>query len=69
MAPNWAQVEGAIVRAVSGDRNKTYVCPGCLQDFSGGRPHLVVIDEEDASARRHWHTPCWRIELRRRGRS
>jgi hypothetical protein len=29
--------------------------------------HLVVVPVGDADARRHWHTECWRKELRRQG--
>ena len=31
---------------------------------SGDHPELKV---EDVEGRRHWHTPCWQRELRRRG--
>jgi hypothetical protein len=65
--PAWAQAGGAIVRAVTGEKGKTYRCPGCQQEIRPGTPHLVVIEEEDVEARRHWHTPCWKRELRRRG--
>jgi hypothetical protein len=68
MAPEWAQVEGATVRAVSGEPRKVYRCPGCNQEIRPGTPHLVVVMEGDSEGRRHWHTPCWRHELKRRGR-
>jgi hypothetical protein len=29
--------------------------------------HLVVVPEGDVDARRHWHTECWRSELKRLG--
>jgi hypothetical protein len=29
--------------------------------------HLVVVEADDVEGRRHWHTECWRRELRRRG--
>jgi hypothetical protein len=32
-----------------------------------GMPHLVVVPDGDAESRRHWHTDCWRRELRRLG--
>jgi hypothetical protein len=65
LAPEWAVMDGVTVRAVTGD--KPYVCPGCNQDIRPGTPHLVVLIEGDVEGRRHWHTPCWRRELRRRG--
>jgi hypothetical protein len=67
MAPGWARIEGAVVRSVSGERGKTYRCPGCLQEIRVGTPHLVVVEHDDMEGRRHWHTACWGRELRRRG--
>jgi hypothetical protein len=66
-APEWAQVEGVTVRAVGGEPGRKYRCPGCEQEFSSTVPHLVVVIEGDVGGRRHWHTNCWRQELRRRG--
>lgn len=66
-APSWAQTGQEVVRAVSGERGKAYRCPGCNQEIRPGVPHLVVVSEGDVGARRHWHTGCWRSELRRRG--
>ena len=67
VAPAWAQAEGATVRAVTGEKGKAYRCPGCLQEIRAGIPHLVVVEHDDVEGRRHWHTGCWRRELRRRG--
>ncbi len=68
VVPEWAVgVEGIEVRAVSGEKGKAYRCPGCEQIIPPGLPHLVVMQEGDLASRRHWHTPCWRQELRRRG--
>ena len=64
-APLWAQVDGYAVRVVFGQ--KGYRCPGCDQTIRHGSQHLVVVPDEDADARRHWHTECWRRELRRLG--
>jgi hypothetical protein len=64
VAPRWAQVEGTVVRAVSGESGKTYRCPGCQQEIRRGTPHLVVVTEGNVEGRRHWHTSCWRYELR-----
>jgi len=66
-APAWASVDGYSVRAVSGQKDKRYVCPGCQQIVRPGMPHLVVMPAEDLQGRRHWHTECWRRELRRLG--
>jgi hypothetical protein len=66
VAPNWAQVDGVVVRGVSGEKDKAYRCPGCQQLIRPGTPHLVVVEEGDIGGRRHWHTSCWRTELHRR---
>ena len=50
-APMWAQAPGYEIRNVGGQ--KAYRCPGC--------------DHQVPQARRHWHTECWRKELRRLG--
>ena len=65
VVPAWATATGATVRAVTGQ--KPYLCPGCQQMIRPGLPHLVVVEKDDVEGRRHWHTPCWRTELRRRG--
>lgn len=63
-APEWAVVDGVTVRRVTGA--KPYVCPGCLHEIRPGASHLVVLADDDVEGRRHWHTECWRRELRRR---
>jgi hypothetical protein len=65
VAPEWAVVPGVTVRSVQG--SKPYICPGCNQAIRPRTPHLVVVESDDVQSRRHWHTPCWRRELRRRG--
>jgi hypothetical protein len=66
-APVWALVPWADVRAVVGD--KPYRCPGCDHEIRAGVSHLVVVPHDEPEGRRHWHTECWRRELRRiRGR-
>lgn len=67
VAPTWARAVDVTVRAVSGQTGKTYRCPGCNQEIRPGTPHLVVASGDDIEGRRHWHTPCWRTELKRRG--
>lgn len=64
VTPGWAQVEGFTVRAVSGERAKSYICPGCNQQLRSGTPHLVVVPEGNMDDRRHWHASCWRRELK-----
>lgn len=64
-APAWAEQPGTEVRRVQSD--KAYRCPGCDHPIRAGAPHLVVVPAGDPDARRHWHTECWRRELRRRG--
>ena len=63
--PPWAEVAGYEVRRVQGD--KAYRCPGCDHLIRPGQWHLVVVPEGLADERRHWHTECWRSELRRIG--
>ena len=64
-APIWAQAPGFDVRNVGGQ--KEYRCPGCDHMVRAGVWHLVVVPRDDVDARRHWHTECWRRELRRLG--
>ncbi|MEX2275924.1 MAG: hypothetical protein WEA10_10235 [Actinomycetota bacterium] len=64
-APTWATAPGFDVRQVQGD--KPYRCPGCDHEIRIGLWHLVVVPQDDPDARRHWHTECWRRELRRLG--
>ena len=63
--PPWAEVPGFDVRQVQGD--KPYRCPGCDHVIRPGLGHLVVVPNSDPDERRHWHTECWRRELRRVG--
>jgi hypothetical protein len=66
-APPWALVPGVDVRRVSSE--KSYRCPGCELEVRRGTWHLVVIPQDAADERRHWHEHCWRVELNRtRGR-
>jgi hypothetical protein len=63
MAPAGTQAHGYTVRQVSGD--KAYLCPGCNGQITAGLVHVVVFEDEEPDLRRHWHTPCWRQEVRR----
>ncbi len=64
-APAWVEVPGFEVRATSG--GKPYRCPGCDHVVRPGTSHLVVVPEGRVEERRHWHSECWRRELRRLG--
>ncbi len=64
-APRWASAPGYDVRHVGGQ--KEYRCPGCDHMVWAGVWHLVVVPDEDVDARRHWHTECWKRELKRLG--
>jgi hypothetical protein len=64
-APSWAQAPGSEIRNVGGQ--KAYRCPGCDHEVRAGMWHLVVVPVGDVDSRRHWHTECWRRELRRLG--
>jgi hypothetical protein len=59
-APAWAVVDGFEVREVASD--KEYRCPGCDHIVRAG-----LVPDGAADERRHWHTECWRKELRRTG--
>lgn len=54
-----------------GPSQNVYVCPGCLRDVGPGTSHVVAWPEEGSfgtevgvTARRHWHSECWRRKLR-----
>lgn len=47
---------------------KVYRCPGCDHEIVIGVGHEVVVPLAEPDLRRHWHTPCWRNELRARHR-
>ncbi len=64
-APRWAIVQSFEVRAVTSGK-PTLRCPGCQQLIEPGAAHLVVWPVDDPDERRHWHTECWRRELKRR---
>ena len=62
------QLEGYEVRTVHAERaTKPYVCPACGNAVAEGEPHVVVWPRGDSDLRRHWHTHCWRIEVRSSG--
>ncbi len=65
-APLWAVVPGFDIRHIGSE--KAYRCPGCDQEIRAGVWHLVVVPHDATEERRHWHTECWRRELRRTGR-
>lgn len=51
------------------EATKRYLCPGCNHDIQPGVGHEVVVPTGAADLRRHWHTPCWRAEVRSRERA
>jgi len=63
--PDWAGLPGHDIRTVGGQ--KVYRCPGCDHEIRAGVQHLVIVPTDDPDERRHWHTECWRRELRRLG--
>lgn len=65
-APAWADAPGFEVRTSMGG-TKGYRCPGCDHAVRAGVQHLVVVPRDSVDERRHWHTECWRTELRRSG--
>jgi len=50
------------------EATKRYRCPGCDHEIAPGEGHEVVVPVDDPDDRRHWHSPCWRIEVRRAGK-
>ncbi|HEX5614806.1 MAG TPA: hypothetical protein VFZ83_06585 [Acidimicrobiia bacterium] len=51
------------------EATKTYRCPGCDHEIAIGEGHEVVVPLDDPDDRRHWHSACWRNELRRAGKA
>ena len=47
---------------------KEYRCPGCDHEIRKGEGHEVVVPRHAPTERRHWHTGCWRQELKKRPR-
>jgi hypothetical protein len=60
------ELDGYEVRMVD-EGEKVYVCPDCGNSVAEGESHVVVWPEDDPDLRRHWHTHCWRIEVRASG--
>jgi hypothetical protein len=59
------QLPGYEVRPIDAERAaKPYVCPSCGNTVGEGESHVVVWPTGDGDLRRHWHTHCWRIEVR-----
>jgi hypothetical protein len=51
------------------EARKAYRCPGCDHEIRAGEGHEVVVPVDAPDLRRHWHSACWRNEVRRtRGR-
>jgi hypothetical protein len=61
-----APFEGFEVRFVPGARAlKEYVCPECTGTIPERTGHVVAWPVDDNEARRHWHSHCWRLAVRR----
>lgn len=62
------ELQGYEVRMISAERAvKDYSCPACGNAVREGEAHVVVWPSHDSDLRRHWHTHCWRIEVRSSG--
>jgi hypothetical protein len=64
----WQDGEFQVRSIFGGASEKTYRCPGCMQEIRPGVAHVVAwpIDGRgDETDRRHWHTGCWRARDRR----
>ena len=58
--------EGFDVRFIPGVRAaKRYVCPECHGDVPEGVGHICAWPQDEPDRRRHWHTHCWRVAVRR----
>ncbi|MBN9152891.1 MAG: hypothetical protein J0I44_00205 [Microbacterium sp.] len=61
-------VEWTIQPVSATQSQKEYLCPGCGRVIPPGTAHVVVWradgvlgDAADLSARRHWHSGCWKV--------
>lgn len=60
------ELRGYEVRQIDGaDAAKEYTCPDCGNIVAEGEAHVVVWPVGDSDLRRHWHSHCWRMEVRR----
>lgn len=60
------EVHGYEVRHIDGvNATKEYTCPDCGDVVAEGESHVVVWPVGDSDLRRHWHSHCWRMEVRR----
>lgn len=60
------ELAGYEVRHIDGaSAVKEYTCPDCGNAVGEGEDHVVVWPVGDSDLRRHWHTHCWRLEVRR----
>lgn len=44
---------------------KSYVCPECTNQVATGQGHVCAWPSGESDRRRHWHTHCWRVAVRR----
>ncbi len=61
-------IEWSVQPISAAQAQKEYTCPHCGRSIGQGVAHVVVWRADDImgdaaglAARRHWHTPCWRI--------
>ncbi|MEO6884751.1 MAG: ATP/GTP-binding protein [Jatrophihabitantaceae bacterium] len=65
---SWRGEDYAVRAVTAHGASKVYRCPGCDQQVGLGVPHVVTwpAGDDDATDRRHWHTPCWTAREHRR---
>ncbi len=60
------QLDGYQAKRVHGyQAAKDYRCPACGNAIAAGQGHVVAWPEGELEWRRHWHTHCWRLAVRR----
>lgn len=58
--------DGYEVRFIPAVRaSKAYVCPECHNEVPAATGHVCAWPEGASDRRRHWHTHCWRVAVRR----
>lgn len=61
-----APFDGFEVRFIPAVRaEKSYVCPECGNEVAPRAGHVCAWPEGESDRRRHWHTHCWRVAVRR----
>lgn len=61
-----APFDGFQVRFIPAVRAaKPYVCPECNGEVPASTGHVCAWPDGESDRRRHWHTHCWRLVVRR----